>query len=173
MQLCVLPAWVSGEQRKWHPLPELLCDVICQGRSVGNVYIKPLNKIRKNNTIWTWGHMTHNLNVYQLFTLAGWCLDQGLQGQEQTQSDYCGFRMNMFESSMLKRKQWRMCGMSKILPAQNAGICAYGISKDLQGLWKQRNEEIVKFCLFISMFDSDIKQPTGCYEWYHTVRWMW
>lgn len=29
-----------------------------------------------------------------MFTSAGWCLDQGLQDQGQTQSDYCRIRMN-------------------------------------------------------------------------------
>lgn len=27
-----LPAWVCGEHRKWHPLSEILCDVIGQWR---------------------------------------------------------------------------------------------------------------------------------------------
>lgn len=35
----VLPAWVGSEHRKWHPLSELLCDVICQGRPEENMFI--------------------------------------------------------------------------------------------------------------------------------------
>lgn len=46
----ILPAWVSGKHRKWHPLSELLCDVICQGRPEEGRFFylhlfKPLNKM--------------------------------------------------------------------------------------------------------------------------------
>lgn len=77
-----LPAWVSGEDRKWHPLSELLCDVIGQGRSEEDRLI--YNCPKQMNTI-----------SRSRLTSAEWCPDRGLQDREQTGSDCCTFKENM------------------------------------------------------------------------------
>lgn len=74
-----LPAWVSGEDRKWHPLSELLCDVIGQGRSEEERFI--YNCPKQMNTM-----------SRSRLTSAEWCPDRGLQDREQTGSDYCTFK---------------------------------------------------------------------------------
>lgn len=40
--MCLLPAGVSSEHGKWHPLSELLSDVICQGRPDGEIIYQHL-----------------------------------------------------------------------------------------------------------------------------------
>lgn len=94
----VLPARVSSEHWKRHPLSELLCDVIRQGRPEGQIYqhsLKPL-------TIMLW-----KCGCHWGLTWAGWFPGQGPQGQEQTRSDCCRCRMTTLESNTLTLERWR------------------------------------------------------------------
>lgn len=81
-----LPAWVCGEHRKRHPLSELLCDVIGQWRP------------EEERFIYVWSKQANTM-VRSRLTWAEWCQDPGLQGQEQTESDYCWFKENMLKTT--------------------------------------------------------------------------
>lgn len=81
-----LPAWICGEHRKRHPLSELLCDVFRQGRP------------EEERFFYVWWKQVNTM-VRSRLTWAEWCQDWGLQGREQTGSDYCWFKDSMLKTT--------------------------------------------------------------------------
>lgn len=133
IHIFALPAWVCCEDRKWHPLSELLCDVICQGRPEGNTLI-PICMLKKTlhcNTAIMLENMSQNIYLGRMVPGPG-SSGPGTNTKRLLQVWDEQIYVKHTETLIVKHQNMKQQQLCEVVPAVNSGICPYGVCECFQ-----------------------------------------